>query len=132
MEENNLSRFNTTYIFKCMRTGRAVAHALTTFRLRQLPLVFGFIFSFFVFEWKNKKRLVFQFFVFSFQVENEKRLVFLFLGPYNSILSFPSPARVMILGPRLKGENPKIFHYFEISLSRPYTIAVGAFLILPV
>ena len=34
------------------------------------------------------------------------------LGPYNSIMSFPSPARIMILDPHCQTDNLKIIHYF--------------------
>ena len=34
------------------------------------------------------------------------------LGPYNSMLSFPSPARIMILDPHCQTDNLKIIHYF--------------------
>ena len=34
------------------------------------------------------------------------------LGPYNSIMSFPLPAGIMILDPRCQTDNLKIIHYF--------------------
>ena len=34
------------------------------------------------------------------------------LGPYNSIMSFPSPARITILDPHCQTDNLKIIHYF--------------------
>ena len=34
------------------------------------------------------------------------------LGPYNSIMSFPSPARIMIFDPHCQTDNLKIIHYF--------------------
>ena len=43
-------------------------------------------------------------------------------------MSFPSPARIMILDPRFKSENPKIFHHFKISLSQRCFVPFSAIL----